>query len=512
MLAPCGYAPQRHSIDAAVASCFLRQHHNPLHCIVVMENNRIPFACLLANDPRLLRVCVRWDCENFPSSTIKWEELGESIRRNTNLRALDVSFNPLIDEDVQIGALGALAQGLSYNDSLNSLTFRNAVFWRRERFSLLMGRFWRGNSNIETLRLDNCVVSDRAEWSVLAKGLAGCISMRNVTIDSIDLSSSLYILIAALRGDLAKLQLRDCDINSTHIRALASSWHIDQSTPSFIDLSHNVGIGVNGCKSLGLLLKLPYHKTRRLSLNYVPVGSRGVCALLRPYKDQSLKRLTRLDLKSTGTCDEACLALADLLREPSNCLLHLNLKDNCIGDSGVSVLAKGLLSNNKLRLVSLDGNVAITEKGWSLFQHLLGNLSSIDATHNSNHTLVSLSGPPQNFFDCTIEGCTLTSLLGINRLSRHSGFPTAAVRKIMKFHLGCFYNNSHRGRPAALHCMIPSILGWIGDRCCTKRDWRVYVETCDSLSAFYHIVRNNASLFAFETRHNAGKRKRTVGQ
>jgi hypothetical protein len=477
-----------------------------------MENNCIPYERLSDNDPRLLSVGVRWGCENFPSSSIKWIELGDSIRRNTHLRALEVSFNPLIDEDLQIGALGALAQGLSCNDSLKSLTFRNAVFWRRERFSLMMGRFWCGNPNIETLQLDNCIVENSAEWTVLGKGLNGCTSMKNVTIDSMDLSSSLYILAASLRGDLAKLRLRDCAIDSAHIQALASSWRIDQSTPSFIDLSGNVGIGVAGCKSLGLLLRLSYHKTRRLSLNHAPVGSRGVCALLRPYKEQSLKRITWLDLKSTGTSDEACFALADLLREPGNSLLRLNLKENQIGDAGVSALVEGLRSNNKLRLLSLDGNVAITEKGWSLFQHLLGDLSSIDATHNSNHTLASLSGPSRTFFGSTSVGCALTSLLEINHLSRHRlsrhSARTAAVRKIVKFHLGCFYSNT--GRPSALPRMIPSILGWIGDRCCTRRGGRVIVETCDSLSAFYHIIRNNASLFAFEIRHNARKRKRTT--
>ena len=79
-------------------------------------------------------------------------------------------------------------------------------------------------------------------------------------------------------------------------------------------------------------------------------------------------------------------AIARLLRDPRCTMEGLDLSGNHINNDSAIILADGLVRNNKLRKLNLDGTL-ITTAGFGFFSPCLCNRSSINATFSSNHTL-----------------------------------------------------------------------------------------------------------------------------
>ena len=85
---------------------------------------------------------------------------------------------------------------------------------------------------------------------------------------------------------------------------------------------------------------------------------------------------------------DGCRSIAILLQKEGCSMQNLNLNHCGIGDNegGGEILANSLKRNNSLELLNLYSS-KMTERGCSAFLKLLNDISSIESTYTSNHTL-----------------------------------------------------------------------------------------------------------------------------
>ena len=107
---------------------------------------------------------------------------------------------------------------------------------------------------------------------------------------------------------------------------------------------------------------------------------------------QNYTNLQKLYLESNKIGREGCIVISNLLQNEESRLEILDLDSNDIDDEGAEILAASLKHNNTLSSLYLRGN-NIKEKGRLAFLKLLNDVSSIDSTFNSNHTLVEIIVP-----------------------------------------------------------------------------------------------------------------------
>ena len=142
------------------------------------------------------------------------------------------------------------------------------------------------------------------------------------------------------------------------------------------------------------------------------IQSEGFNLLLRALSDSPIKslRLNRCDIQSPIEIDsdhaprhlkdlnlednsidaDGCRGLAKLLMGDNATLESLNLIDNDIDDDGVEILVDALQSNESLKNLNLLMNNDISRRGQIMMLKLVNDISSIEATLRSNHTLTYL--------------------------------------------------------------------------------------------------------------------------
>ena len=103
--------------------------------------------------------------------------------------------------------------------------------------------------------------------------------------------------------------------------------------------------------------------------------------------ENTLNNLTQLNLNHNFINADGCRELAKLLQRGDSTLKYLHLDDNEIGDDGVEILVDALQSNTSLIHLGLEGNDGISNRGQILLLKLVNDVSSINATLQSNHTL-----------------------------------------------------------------------------------------------------------------------------
>lgn len=178
-----------------------------------------------------------------------------------------------------------------------------------------------------------------------------------------------------------------------------------------------VGLGDDGVVALSRAA-MNQSRLKHLSILSLPSNNIGEgCLALKPMLGSITTYLKVLDLSFNGINDEGLevmveglLECGDLktldlsfnpfisaegLRHLSTLLLStkctletLLLEDVDMGDYGVEALVVGLVDNKSLKKLVFDPNTSdITAAGWSAFSRLLCDISSINSTHQSNHTL-----------------------------------------------------------------------------------------------------------------------------
>jgi hypothetical protein len=108
---------------------------------------------------------------------------------------------------------------------------------------------------------------------------------------------------------------------------------------------------------------------------------------------ENYANLEELHLNNNKVGREGCQSIAKLLQKEGSRLKYLDLTSNILGDEAAEILANSLKNNTTLETLHLMENNNFTEKVFTAFSKLLNDMSSIESTYNSNHTLKYLNLP-----------------------------------------------------------------------------------------------------------------------
>ena len=114
------------------------------------------------------------------------------------------------------------------------------------------------------------------------------------------------------------------------------------------------------------------------------------CCSINPIEidaEHSPSHLKHLHLAGNGIDANGCREIAKLLQGGDATLESLYLRNNEIDDNGVEILVSALQNNKSLKSLDLEFNYGISKQGQVMLLKLVNDISSIEATLQSNHTL-----------------------------------------------------------------------------------------------------------------------------
>ena len=129
------------------------------------------------------------------------------------------------------------------------------------------------------------------------------------------------------------------------------------------------------------------------SLNSLYISCCGITNI-SALETYNLQDLQYLNLSGNNIGREGCITISNLLQQEGSTLTEVLLLGTGMGDEEAELLATSLKHNTTLESLYLQNN-NITEKGKRAFLKLLVDVSSIESTYNSNHTLTDTKDPNQ---------------------------------------------------------------------------------------------------------------------
>ena len=177
-----------------------------------------------------------------------------------------------------------------------------------------------------------------------------------------------------------------------------------------------LNIDNNGWSATGLRCMVPFlqnaNNLETLVLSHNSIQSEGFNVVLRSLRDSPIedlwcchcgidagididlnnfpKKLTGLSLIGNNISSDGCHEIAKILKRGDTVLTRLYLNGNEIGDEGVAILVDALQNNATLKRLEVNEN-GISQKGEVMLLKLVNDISSIEATLRSNHTLTWIS-------------------------------------------------------------------------------------------------------------------------
>ncbi len=167
----------------------------------------------------------------------------------------------------------------------------------------------------------------------------------------------------------------------------------------------SLNLGHNNIQSEGFNIVFRALRDSPIELKLLMFGGCGV-ENLEIDGDHIPKCLRFFSLVGNNINSEGCRELTKFLKKENATLEMLGLKDSNIDDEGVAILVDALRKNTSLKVMTLDENDGITMKGKALLLKLVNDISSIDATLKSNHTLVSFGNSFKQGADMICFGFT----------------------------------------------------------------------------------------------------------
>ncbi|XP_057706265.1 NACHT, LRR and PYD domains-containing protein 3-like [Corythoichthys intestinalis] len=295
--------------------------------------------------------------------------LASVLSSPSNLRHLDLSFNNLLDEGVEI-----LSKGLaSPNCVLESLYLRHCGLGKGSCH--LLASVLSSPSNLKSLNLGGNNLSDKGV-EILSKGLASphC-KLESLFLMECGLSkSSCHLLtsVPSYPSNLKRLNLSKNNLSDEGVEILSKGLSSPNCTLEELTL-RDCHLDKGSCHLLASVLSSPSN-LKRLDLTDNNLSYEGVEILSKGLASPNCI-LESLNLSRCHLDKGSCHLLASVLSSPSN-LRHLNLSKNNLSDEGVEILSKGLASPNCI-LESLD-------------------LSGCELKKGSCHPLASVLSSPSN--------------------------------------------------------------------------------------------------------------------
>jgi len=271
--------------------------------------------------------------------------------------------------------------------------------------------------------------SDADEFTDQAWRLLGRYIANNTHLYRLDLDGSRLTdeKMAVLFGELVSsrsLERLDADDNEFGIDGVQRIVPFLQNSPnlSFLYFGGNRRIDT---ECFELVLSALNEKAVR-ELYFYGCNITDITALDR----YSLPNLQQLILNGNKIGGEGCIAISNLLQKEGSTLATLRLRDMNMGDDGAKIIAASLKHNTTLKELYLENN-NITERGYIAFLKLLIDVSSIDNTYTSNHTLTACG--LNEDFDGKAHAKALKDACKENRLC--SDPETAGSDKVIKYQL-----------------------------------------------------------------------------
>jgi len=293
-----------------------------------------------------------------------------------------------------------------------------------------LGHALRCNTNIEIVRFDSTFTIGNQNGSGFFEGLKHNISILTLSIAGGDVSETAYIeLMHAFKDrttSLMEISIVNCGLDEGKISLI---------TPT-----------IQRCANL-MKIRLPGNDIEEAVLTeLIPAVT-------------SLEALVTLDLSGNSIGSIGCNILANYLKNEHCQLQDLDISDNQIDDTCISLLTDALVKNNKLERLNLRDNEAITVNGMKDFICVLCNTKTINQTYNSNHTLSSIEYDEEDLDDDDDDDDDLSYYLGLNR---NSDKDKVAMEKIIFNHnhlkMDSFFGWDSKGERSLK--ALPFVVNW----------------------------------------------------
>ncbi len=182
-------------------------------------------------------------------------------------------------------------------------------------------------------------------------------------------------------------------------------------------------------------------------------------------------KLTVLHLPCNKINADGCHELAKLLQGGESTLETLVLSSNNIDDEGVEILVDALQNNKTLSTLDLNRNDDISKRGKIMLLKLVNDISSIEATLQSNHTLKHVIVGKNNAGG-RLALVDIDIVRQINLATQINAYPeNSAGEKVISSHL-CSKNRAELYRIQGVDhsvyreidpLLLPEVLSLIGD-------------------------------------------------
>ena len=221
-------------------------------------------------------------------------------------------------------------------------------------------------------------------WEKLGRDIANNDYLERLPLDRGDFDDQkMSFFFRGLTGSnsIKKLALHQNRFSSAGIRSMVPFLQNANSLKQLILYSNNIQ-----SEGFNLVFRaLRDSPIEQLDCNFCGIQSIEIDSENAP------KQLNLLSLNGNRINAEGCRELTKLLRGRDPALTRLYLGDNRIGDEGVDILVNTLKTNTSLMTLNVTDNAGLSDQGKVMLLKLVNNISSIEATLQSNHTLESLS-------------------------------------------------------------------------------------------------------------------------
>jgi len=273
----------------------------------------------------------------------------------------------------------------------------------------LLGRYIANNSHLEKVFLIRCGITDEK------------------------MASLFYELTYS--SSLKDLYLCHNNFGIDGVRSMIP--FLNDTNLSHLNFFHNNNFDTD-CLEL-LVSTLHGRPLESISLNSLYISSCSITNI-SALDTYTLSDLQTLNLNGNNIGREGCIILSKLLQKEGTVLEELDLNGTGIEDEDVVLIASSLKHNTTLEQLRLKDNNGITERGYGALLKVLVDISSIENTYNSNHTLTILclarAETVISRHTSMIEH--INSAVKLNKL--HQSFHAAGRAKVIKYQL----NNQNR--------------------------------------------------------------------
>ena len=217
-------------------------------------------------------------------------------------------------------------------------------------------------------------------WTLLGRYIGNNTHLVKFDLDDCGLTDEIMTLLFGEIAGSISLKILNATDNSFGIDGLRSMIPFLQNSPYLSTLYFGRNNNFNS-ECFELVVQASHAKVEKLYFYYC--NTTNISALDR-YNLPNLECLS-LSGNNIGIGRDGCITISNLLQKDGSTLKKLFLFDTDMGNEEAEIIATSLKRNDTLKVLYFGRK--ITYKGYKAFLKLLIDISSIDSTYTSNHTL-----------------------------------------------------------------------------------------------------------------------------